>query len=232
MSSNLHSARLGLASVLLVISSTSMQALSQEKDPDKGIAARTAGMRKIDGYIPLYWDEASGRLLMEISRFYQEFLYQVSLPAGVGSNPLGLDRGQLGGTHIIYFEKVGPKILMMSPNYRYRALGGDAAERRSVEDSFARSVIWGFKVEAAESDRVLVDATAFFVRDAHGVADRLRAARQGAFRLDDSRSAIHLERTRGFPLNTEVEAVLTFASDDPGPLVRLLVERSIRGRRV
>src|SRR5215471_16979528 len=207
----------------------------QEKASDQSIAAKTAGMRKIDGYIPLYWDEASGKLLMEISRFQREFLYQVSLPAGVGSNPLGLDRGQLGGTHVVYFEKAGPKVLMISANYRYRALGGDAAERRSVEDSFARSVLWGFKIEAADSGpmyaegfiaelsqpvRVLVDATAFFLRDAHGVVDRLRAARQGTFRLDESRSAIHLERTRGFPLNTEVEALLTFTSDDPGPLVR------------
>ena len=119
---------------------------AQEKASDKSIAAKTAGMRKIDGYLPLYWDEASGRLLMEISRFQKEFLYQVSLPAGVGSNPLGLDRGQLGGTHIVYFEKAGPKVLLISANYRYRALGGDAAERRSVEDSFARSVIWGFKI--------------------------------------------------------------------------------------
>ena len=208
----------------------------QEKASDQSIAAKTAGMRKIDGYIPLYWDEASGKILMEISRLEKEFLYQVSLPAGVGSNPLGLDRGQLGGTHVVYFEKAGPKVLMISANYRYRALGGDLAERRSVEDSFARSVLWGFKIEAADAGspvyfegftpepgptiRVLVDATAFFLRDAHGVVDRLRAARQGAFRLDESRSAIYLDRTRAFPFNTEVEATLTFTSDEPGPMVR------------
>src|SRR5262245_27326051 len=151
-----------------------MPASAQER-PDKNFDTRVAGMRKIDGYIPLYWDEAGGKLLMEVSRFNQEFLYQVSLPAGVGSNPLGLDRGQLGPTHIVYFEKVGPRVLMISPNYRYRAVGGSAAERRSVEDSFARSVIWGFKVEAVDGGRVLIDATAFFLRDAHGVTDRLRA---------------------------------------------------------
>jgi hypothetical protein len=220
LSSHFRRSWFALAALLLVIRSTSMTALAQEKPLDKGIAAKTAAMRKIDGYIPLYWDDASGRLLMEISRFNHEFLYQVSLPAGVGSNPLGLDRGQLGGSHIVYFEKVGPKVLMIAPNYHYRALGGNADERRSVQDSFARSVIWGFRIETAEPDRVLVDATVFFLRDAHGVADRLRAARQGTFRLDDSRSAIHLERTRGFPFNTEVETVLTFTSDDPGPLVR------------
>jgi hypothetical protein len=216
----IHHARLSRSAVLIVISLMSIPAQSQEKAQDKSIAAKTAGMRRIDGYMPLYWDEATGRLLMEISRFQKEFLYQISLPAGVGSNALGLDRGQLGSTHIVYFEKVGPKVLMIGPNYRYRALGAGAAERQSVEDSFARSVLWGFKVEAAEPGRVLVDATAFFLRDAHGVTDRLRAARQGTFRLDDSRSAIYLDHTRGFPLNTEVEAMLTFAADEPGPMVR------------
>src|SRR5262249_25214542 len=206
------------AAAVLLTALISVPAWSQEKSAGKSIASKTAGMRKIDGYMPLYWDEAGGRLLMEISRFQKEFLYQVSLPAGVGSNPLGLDRGQLGNTRIVYFEKVGPKVLMISPNYRYRALGGDVAERRSVEDSFARSVLWGFKIEAVEPEvvyvegakaqetqpiRALVDATAFFLRDAHGVVDRLRAARQGTFKLDDSRSAIYLDRTRGFPLNTE-----------------------------
>jgi hypothetical protein len=149
---------------------------AQNRNEDKTIAAKTAGLQKIDGYIPLYWDAAAGRLLMEISRFNTEILYQVSLPAGVGSNPIGLDRGQLGGTYVVYFERVGPKVLMIQPNYRYRALSNDEAERRAVAESFARSVIWGFKVEVAEGDRALVDATAFFLRDSHGRTDPRRRA--------------------------------------------------------
>jgi len=186
----------------------------------QGIGAKTSGMQKLDGFFPLYWDAAGGKVWMEISRFNAEILYQVSLPTGVGSNPIGLDRGQLGGSHVVFFERVGPKVLMIEPNYRYRALSQDAAERRAVDESFARSVLWGFKVEAGEGDRVLVDATAFFLRDAHGVSDRLRQARQGRYRLDESRSALYLPRTKNFAKNTEVEATLTFAADeDPGPLV-------------
>jgi hypothetical protein len=185
------------------------------------MAGKTAGMQKIDGYFPLYWDAANGKLWMEISRFNREFLYQISLPAGVGSNPIGLDRGQLGETHIVVFERVGPKILMIEPNYSYRALSDNEAERRAVADSFARSVLWGFKVEASEGDRVLVDASAFFLRDAHGVIDRLRQARQGSYRYDDSRSTFYLPRTKGFPLNTEIETIITLTSDgELGPLVR------------
>lgn len=188
--------------------------------PAASFAERTAGLRKIDGFMPLYWDEAGGRLYLELARFDEEVLYQVSLAAGLGSNPIGLDRGQMGSTHVVVFERVGPKVLMVQRNYRYRAESDNAAERRAVADSFATSVLWGFKVEASEGPRVLVDATAFFLRDAHGVADRIRRARQGRFRLDESRSAMYLERTKGFPKNTEVEARLTFAADDdPGPLV-------------
>ncbi len=186
----------------------------------KTIAAQTAGLQKVDGYIPLYWDAGAGKMWMEIARFNTELLYQVSLPAGVGSNPIGLDRGQLGGTYVVYFERVGPKVLMIQPNYRYRALSNDEAERRAVADSFARSVIWGFKVEAADAGRVLVDATAFFLRDAHGVVERLRASRQGNYRFDESRSAFHLSRTKGFPKNTEVETIVTVAGDEPGSLLR------------
>ncbi|HKV38039.1 MAG TPA: zinc-dependent metalloprotease, partial [Blastocatellia bacterium] len=192
---------------------------AQTTPAPKSFSDLIGGLRRIDGYIPLYWDETNGKLLMEISRFNQEFLYQISLPAGVGSNPIGLDRGQLGFTHIVEFERVGPKVLLVSRNYKYRALTGDPAERRDVEESFANSVLWGFKVEATDGGRVLVDATPFFLRDAHGVIDQLRMAKQGMFHLDDSRSALYLDRTKGFPLNTEVEATLTFTSDEPGPLV-------------
>lgn len=192
-----------------------------ERGPDRTIAARAAGLQKIDGYFPLYWDAANGKMFLEIARFESEFLYQLSLPAGLGSNPIGLDRGQLGGTHVVSFTRVGPKVLMVESNYRFRAITSEAAQRRAVEESFARSVLWGFKVEAAEGERVLVDATSFFLRDGHGVIDRLRQSRQGRYRLDESRSAFYLPRTKAFPKNTEVETLLTFVSDeDAGPLVR------------
>jgi hypothetical protein len=205
----------------LLIALLTVSASAQEKPQDKSISARTSGLQKMDGFIPLYRDAAGGKLLMEISRFDTEFLYQVSLPTGIGSNPIGLDRGQLGGTHVVFFERIGPKVLLVQPNYRYRAISSDAAERRAVEESFARSVLWGFKVEAADGDRVLVDATGFFLRDTHGVIERLRQARQGSYRLDETRSAIYLPRTKVFPKNTEVETLLTVASEaEAGPLVQ------------
>ena len=204
----------------LLIALFTVSASAQDKPQDKSISSRTSGLQKMDGFIPLYWDAAGGKLLMEITRFNTEFLYQVSLPTGIGSNPIGLDRGQLGGTHVVFFERIGPKVLLVQPNYRYRAISSDAAERQAVEESFARSVLWGFKVEAADGDRVLVDATGFFLRDTHGVIERLRQARQGSYRLDETRSAIYLPRTKVFPKNTEVETLLTVASEaEAGSLV-------------
>ena len=189
----------------------------------QSLAAKTATLQKIDGYIPLYWDAVNGKMWMEVARFNEEFLLQTSLPAGVGSNTIGLDRGQPGDGRIVAFERNGSKVFLVQPNYRYRALGNDAAERKAVRDSFAQSVLWGFKVEASEGDKVLVDATTFFLRDAHGVIETMRRARQGSFRMDEARSAFHLPRTKSFPKNTEVEVTLTFAGDEPGRLVAEVV---------
>jgi hypothetical protein len=188
-----------------------------EKSP---FETKTAHLQKLDGYIPLYWDAENGKLLMQISRFGEELLYQSSLPAGVGSNPIGLDRGLLGQTQVVTFDRVGPKVLMTATNYRFRAISNDEAERRAVADSFARSVMWSFKVEASDAASVLVDATEFFLSDQQGIARTLRQTQQGSYALDRNRSAIYLPRTKVFPKNSEVEAVLTFqASDRPGPFV-------------
>jgi uncharacterized protein DUF4953/uncharacterized protein DUF5117 len=175
---------------------------------------------RIDGFIPLRWNEKTGKLLMEITRFNEEMIWQVSLASGVGSNPIGLDRSQLGATHLIRFERVGPRVLMIEPNSAFRARSDDPSERRAVEQSFAQSILAGFTVESETGHGVLVDATQFFLSDAHGVARTLRQAKQGSYSLDRDRSAIYLARTKAFPRNTEVEATLTFTtSDTPGRLV-------------
>lgn len=184
------------------------------------IASKTAGLQKQDGYFPFYWDEKSGTIHLEISRWNQEFLYLSSLPAGLGSNDIGLDRGQMGKTAIVRFERVGPKVLLVQSNYEFRATTNSLDERRAVKESFAESVLWGFTVEAEEAGRVLVDASGFYLRDAHGVSQRLQMAKQGSYRADASRSALYLLRTKNFPKNTEVEATLTFTGDATGRFVR------------
>ena len=185
------------------------------------IAQKTAAMQKLDGYFPLNWDAKAGKLYLEIDTFGKDFLFLDSLPYGMGSNDLGLDRGQLGRGRVVRFYRSGPKILLIERNLDYRSSSSHAEEQLDVMQSFAESVLWGFKVEAEEGDKVLVDATDFFQHDAHGVAERLQASKQGAYHLDTGRSAILMESTKNFPLNTEVESVLTFTTDGPlnAPLV-------------
>ncbi len=180
----------------------------------RSIEDRTAGFRKLDGFFPLYWDSTAGQLFMEIPRLNTEVLHVVGLAAGLGSNDIGIDRGGLQGSRIVRFERVGPKILMVQPNYDFRSSSTNPAEVRAVRDAFARSVLWGFTV-AAESDagrRVLVDVTDFLLRDATNLAGRLTP---GSYRLDNTRSTIYMPMTQNFPKNTEMEAELTFIAQ-PG----------------
>lgn len=187
------------------------------------IAKHTAAMTKLPGYFNLFWEEKTGKLWLEIARFNEEFLYQVSLASGVGSNPIGLDRGQLGGEHVVYFERIGPKILLVQPNYKFRALSEDARERNTVRESFAPSILWGFKIAAEENGKALVEATDFFLRDAHGVIEQLKNTGQGNFSMSADRSAFYLPHTKSFPENSEIEVTLTFTSSEPGRLVRATI---------
>ena len=182
--------------------------------PMQTIDARTAGLQKIDGYMPLYWDEKAGSLWMEINRFDTEILYSTGLTAGLGSNDIGLDRGQSGQGRVVKFQRIGPRVMMVQPNYTFRANSQNPDERRAVEDAFARSILWGFAVGAESDGRVLVDATDFFLRDVVNVIPRLRP---GNYRVDRTRSAIDVPWTKGFPKNTEITTILTFSSEGGGP---------------
>ncbi len=193
---------------------TAFQFAYSQKSDD--FELKTHGLSKYTGYYSFYWDEKTGRILLEIDKFNTEFLYVNSLPAGVGSNDLGLDRGQIGDSRIVKFIKSGPKILLVQPNYAYRAVSNNADERKSVEEAFAQSVIWGFKAEAQDSSRVLIDFTPFLLRDAHGIADRLGAANQGNYNLDETRSAVYLPNTKSFPDNSEFEATITLTGKAKG----------------
>ncbi len=184
------------------------------------IAEKTAGTQKMPGYFNLYWDAKQGKLWLEVDKWNSEFLYQVSLPAGIGSNDIGLDRGQMGATRVVRFERSGPKVLLIQSNLDYRAVSNDADERQAVRDSFAESALAGFHVEAEEGEHALVDATEFFLKDARDIPQTLSKLKQGTYRLDPARCAVYLPRTKNFPRNTEVEATLTFSGEGAGEWVR------------
>ncbi len=191
--------------------------------PASTIDARTAGMKKMEGFFDYYYDEKQDKVFLLINRFDAEFLYVESLTAGVGSNDIGLDRNQLGRERVVKFEKRGPKVLMTEINLNFRAVSDNAAERRAVEEAFAQSVLWGFTVTAEEGGKVLVDASDFFLQDAHDAIGTLRSTQQGNYTLDKSRSAFYLPRTKNFPKNSEFEVTLTFTGQPAGGFVRSVV---------
>jgi hypothetical protein len=193
-----------LLALFLAISAASQ---AQER---AAIEEKTRGMLKLDGYFPLYWDNRDASLWLEIPRFDTDFLYITGLAAGLGSNDIGLDRGQAGDSAVVYFERTGNKVFLVRRNEDFRSTSPNAAERRSVEESFAKSVLMGFTVAAESNGRVLVNATEFFVKDGYGAAQALRP---GQYRVENSRSAVYLPRTKAFPKNTEIEVTLTFLKE-------------------
>ena len=187
------------------------------------INEKVQNMQKFPGFFTFYWDAKAGKIWLEIDKWNTEFLYVESLPAGIGSNDIGLDRGQLGDSSIVRFDRSGPRVLLVAPNYAFRANSTNADERLAVKDAFAESTLWGFEVAAEEGGRVLVDATTFYLRDVHQVTNRLQREQQGTYRLDTSRSAFYLPNTKNFPQNTEVETTLTFTGEPTGAFVRQVV---------
>jgi len=208
--------------LLLIVFQTALAQSSESKSPPS-ISDKTKLMRKLPGFFNLFWDDHEGKLWLEIDKWNTEFLFLDSLQTGVGSNDIGLDRGQVGEGRVVKFDRVGPKVLLTQVNYKFRASSDNPAERKAVKDAFAESVIWGFDVTAAEGEHVLVDATAFYLQDAHHVSETLKKTKQGTFHIDGSRSAIYLPNTRNFPENTDVESILTFKGEDAGELVQKVV---------
>ena len=194
------------------------------------IAVQAAGMEKRPGLLDLYLDRPHGKVWLRVpppsgpGGEVASYLYVEGLVGGLGSNPVGLDRGQQGDTRVVTLRRLGAKVLVEAQNLRFRALGGGAAEQRAVRESFAPSVLWGGEVAAEDRDgQALVDFTSFVVRDAHGIVAHLKAAGEGGFTLDAKRSAVDLESCLAFPENLEFEAVLTYVSAEPGAQVRATV---------
>src|SRR5262249_19539354 len=138
------------------LAAAALSAQTPPTPPTPTIAEKTAGMRKLDGYFPLYWDEKAGHLWMQVPRPDSEALWVAGLGRGRGWNDIGLDRGQSEDERIVRFRRVGPKVLLEQPNYTFRASSSNPAEVRDVKDAFAPSVLWGFSVGAATGARVLV----------------------------------------------------------------------------
>ena len=181
---------------------------------------KTKDFQKSEGYFDFFYDVKEDKMYLQVDDLEQEFLYVYSLSSGIGSNDIGLDRGQLGNEQVVFFKKAGNKLLLVQPNLKFRALTDNVLEKKSVEQAFAKSILHGFPILEENKGSFLIELTPFLMRDAHGVIQRLQNAKQGSYSLDTSKSAIALERTKAFPKNVEFDVTLTFSGSPKGANIR------------
>jgi len=195
--------------------------MSSAKDVKGSVSIEsfTQSMQHQAGLFDFYYQIEQDKVFLKIDEFDQPFLFQSSMPQGIGSNDIGLDRGQLGSTRLVKFERFGNKVLLKQLNTQYRASSSNLAEQGSIDEAFADSVIAGFAVVAADEGGVVIDYTDFLLSDIHQIASRLTATDQGSYGVDPKRSGVFLKRSKAFPENTELEALVTFGGSKPGQYV-------------
>ena len=213
--------RVTLLNVLAVVAAVFVGTApaSASSDTEQSYQSITSESTLQPGFLPLYWHSGEGRLYAEVAALKEPLIYYPSLSQGVGSNDLGLDRGRLGETQLVQFERVGPRILLVALNTKYRASSDNADERRAVEEAFARSVLWGFNIAAEQDGRMLIDLTEFAQRDALGLSALLQNRGEGNYAIDHQRSAINMRRSKAFPDNTEIDALVTFTGTPGGDIL-------------
>ena len=191
--------------VLFNISLLSAQFIEEKKD-----------LKSYNGYFNFHYSPTEGKIYLEVDQLNKEFLYTHFLASGIGSNDIGLDRGQIGDGVVVKFIKSGNTILLLQPNQKFRAISDNEFEKKSIEEAFATSIIFGFPIKETKNEKHLIDLTPFLLRDAHHVAKRLKNNNQGTYKLDKSRNVLWLENTKAFPKNVEFESLLTFVGDPKG----------------
>ena len=222
-----------LVLILFLITSVATNAQRTKKQKfsskDSKITSLNSKAHEFQGFFDFYYEDHTGKVFLKVSKESQinkEFLYVNSLSSGIGSNDIGLDRGQLGDQRLVYFSKAGNKLLLIQPNLDYRASTKNYLEKQSVKEAFAESVLFGFPIiETTDSD-YLIELTPFLMQDAHGVSQRLKQTNQGNYKLDKSRSAVSLDRTKAFPKNIEFDILLTFGGQASGRWIRSVTPTS------
>ncbi len=209
-----------LSNFILVVMALLLLSITKAHAALKPIDEFTREMNRFPGYFTFFNDNATGKVYLQVSQLDHAFLLQQSMPYGLGSNDIGLDRGQLGDTRIVQFEKLGNKLMLRELNTYYRANSQNEAEKQSIREAFASSILYGFKIEAQSDDRFLIDYTPYLLADNHGVSRTLKRTKQGNYSVDASRSAVYMPRSKSFAKNTELEGVVTFKGSNPGKYVR------------
>ena len=198
-----------------------------------------AGATLEAGFVDVYRNVDTGSVIIGVKELDQPFLLVTSLPGGLGSNDIGLDRGQVGKQYLARFKRVGKRLLLVADNTRFVADSNDADERQAAADAFAPSVLWAGPIidpqsetrrhKDAQAPALLVDIGPYLSGDRHGIAAAmggpqgiaaaLATTDQGVYTIDPERSAVLPEAARSFPDNSEFEALLTFSGPGKGEFV-------------
>ena len=199
-------------------------ALAAAQDEPASYAETIAGLEQREGFLPLYVDDSDGRILARLNASgegdYGRMIYTSRMTSGLGSNPVGIDRGLGGSSQILRFFRVNDRIFAEFENTRFRALGAGPEEADATRQSFARSVVWSTDIVAESEAGVLVDLSGFLTRDPVNTAGRLDDADQGSYSLDEDRSAPLTDSALAFPQNTEIDALITLSGSEPGSEVQ------------
>jgi hypothetical protein len=201
-------------SMLLLLLAAVSAATAHAADAPTSIAARTAGLARHDGFLPWYWDAKQGALLLQVPKLGDEFLYGVNLAGGAGTIEASLDRGQLGDLRLVHFERVGPRVLLVQQQMSHRTSSSEAAQQLAVQHSFPSAILAAMPIVAIGHDSLIVDATAFLLHDSE-FASAIAGLKEG-WHQDDARSALSPEGCGAFPINTEIEALITYTTDAAG----------------
>jgi len=210
-----------------------------------GAPAGTVGQAPFDGttahsgLIPVHVDQQGGRILFTLppagpDGVSARYIYTTALRTGLGSAPTFLDRGRVGATRILAFRRIGRKVAVQFENPRFRATGQSPSDPSGSGD-FAVSTVWMGDIATTLPDgSYVVDISDFLTADTLGIAQGLNQSGdtfgtgdgQGGgkgFKRDAKLSAALPGSVKVFPRNIELDAIQTFASDNPGAEVSNIV---------
>ena len=184
--------------LLFVTLSFSHNLVISQTESSTNLSSSSEGNSNYNGFFDFKYEESKDAIFLTVKKLNYEFLYVNSLSSGMGNNDIGLDRGQLGNERIVYFSKSGNKLMLIQPNLKYRSTSKNYLEERSINEAFAKSVLFGFPIIESSSSGYIIDLTPFLLQDAHGVSKRLDKLGEGEYRIDPTRSSVYLPRTKAF----------------------------------
>ena len=207
--------RLAFCAMVLTVLAPVAFLASAAESPDFS----TSGFKKRDGFFALQVDTARNRVYAQIPSPGKDgvalrMIHTAGLTAGLGSNPVGLDRGWWRDGEIMVFRKIGDKVILEVENQTYRASPENPLEQRAVKESFATSFVASAEI-LSEAGGLTIDLTDYLTSDSLNLVQYLKDAGQGSFSVAKDRTLVDTSNAFAFPDNVEIDAFFTLTSAKP-----------------